>query len=72
VTDENYCSQLDRLWWMWQHEGHDSNSLYYKDWQGGAGESGVLANEITLGSLAPAVTVEDILDTQSGLLCYKY
>jgi tyrosinase len=65
--------QLDRLWWIWQHydafkrfdeyEGrrrHDFEDL------------ATLDDEISLGSLAPAVTVRDAMWGQWGAMCYVY
>lgn len=35
-------------------------------------EAASLQDRLDMGVLAPAIAVEEIMDTQTGLLCYEY
>ncbi|KAF6230923.1 hypothetical protein HO173_010831 [Letharia columbiana] len=66
-------TQLDRLWWKWQ-QGDTQARL--KDYSGKAAytssSEASLRDPLPLGYLAPDVRVEDIMNTESGLVCYRY
>ncbi|KAL2217410.1 hypothetical protein M432DRAFT_516476, partial [Thermoascus aurantiacus ATCC 26904] len=67
-------TQLDRLWWKWQQiepqeqlTEYSGEAAYVDD-----SKDATLDDLIPLGGLAPDVRVRDIIDTESGLLCYRY
>jgi len=72
-------AQVDRLWWMWQHQGDGSNMYEYE----GTGENTRVYTNIThtqsslddfisIGQLADDVRAKDLMSTQSDMLCYIY
>ena len=66
-------TQLDRLWWKWQQV---DARIRVKEYSGKAAytsrsEAG-LEDPLPLGELAGDVRVKDMMDTESGRLCYKY
>lgn len=66
-------TQLDRLWWKWQQvdprarlEDYSGKAAYTTNPDAG------LRNSLPMGDLASDVRVEDMMNTESGLLCYRY
>lgn len=66
-------TQLDRLWWKWQQvdaqarlDDYSGKAAYTANSDAG------LRDPLPLGDLAPDVRVEDVMDTESGFVCYRY
>ena len=70
-------AQIDRLWWLWQQQdvqkrSHEfSGPVASKD-QGLTSEQADLHDTIKVLGLAEDVSVDQVMITQSDLLCYKY
>lgn len=66
-------TQLDRLWWKWQQVDAQAR---LEDYSGKAAytsnSEASLRDPLPLGDLAPDVRIEDIMDTESELVCYRY
>jgi tyrosinase len=79
-------AQIDRLWWLWQHQNIESRVQDYtgsvavreleargKHSEHDRPESGAkLSDMIDLGGLAPPLSVSQIMATKTDVLCYKY
>ncbi|KAH8724982.1 hypothetical protein GQ44DRAFT_772714 [Phaeosphaeriaceae sp. PMI808] len=65
-------TQLDRLWWTWQNRTPARKTMYTGFAAAMSNQTAVVTDLLLMGGLAPDIRVEQILDTQSGLLCYKY
>lgn len=74
---------LDRLWWTWQQAdwparnftvgGPDTQWAYPYNYFGDIPyENITLATPLHFGALADDITVGDVMDTEGGLLCYRY
>lgn len=66
-------TQLDRLWWKWQQADMNYRLTEYMgraEWNSDKGAS--LDDVIFVGDLAPETTVSEMMDTESGQLCYSY
>lgn len=66
-------TQLDRLWWLWQRRQPDGGLTAYDGHKERhtiemAGLDDVLHYE----GLAPDIKVEDVMDIENELLCYRY
>lgn len=66
-------TQLDRLWWLWQQRDRGKRLVDY----GGRNhrhsiEMARLEDEVQMQGFAPSVKVRDVMDTEGGLLCYRY
>ena len=67
-------TQLDRLWWKWQQQDPQRR---WKDYSGKAAYTlassrASLSDPLPFRNMAPDVRVEDIMNTESGFLCYRY
>jgi tyrosinase len=64
--------QVDRLWWLWQQQ--DKSRL--REYSGSSGirlkEDAQLDDVLPMYGLAPDRPVSDIMDTEAGILCYRY
>lgn len=69
-------AQIDRTWWIWQNQD-------LKNRQNAVGgtitlnnsppsRNGTVADPIDLGTLAPLLTIGDVMNTLAGPLCYIY
>lgn len=68
--------QIDRTWWIWQNQdiAARQNAI------GGtitlnnspASRAGLLNDTISVGVNAPDVTIQDMMNTMAGELCYIY
>lgn len=69
-------TQLDRLWWMWQRAEPQNIGKRRREYLGRAAHNSTqhasLTDVIPMGGLAPNINVFDIMETNSGLLCYRY
>jgi tyrosinase len=65
-------AQLDRLWWIWQHFEPSRLQKYAGYAFHNTTQPASLEDVISLGGLAPSITVREIIDTGSGYLCYRY
>ena len=66
-------TQLDRLWWLWQQRQPRKGIESY----GGANhrhsiEKAQLTDKIAYQSFAPAIEVQDVMNTEGEVLCYSY
>lgn len=65
--------QLDRLWWLWQGRDVSKRVREYqavmKD-----GSQGVvsLQDEVEVTGLGSPLTTHEVMDTEAGILCYRY
>lgn len=66
-------TQLDRIWWRWQQAELGKRLTEYS---GRAATNSTLEASLTdmisMGGLAPDISVVEIMDTESGMLCYRY
>ena len=66
-------TQLDRIWFKWQQQDPQRRLVeYVGNGGGGLDDKALLEHELEYGDLLPAVSVKDVMDTQSSLLCYRY
>ncbi|TVY13044.1 Tyrosinase ustQ [Lachnellula arida] len=65
-------AQLDRLWWKWQHAEPGRRREYNGASSRHSKEAASLQDQLEMGALAPKIAVEEVIDTQSGILCYEY
>lgn len=65
-------AQLDRLWWKWQQEKPERLREYNGESAHRSGINASLQDQLEMGGLAPAVAVEQVIETKAGLLCYEY
>ena len=65
--------QLDRLWWKWQSMRPSTRfSEYYGNDFVGSGKAGRLSDVLDIGGILPAITVSEMMRTESDVLCYVY
>lgn len=64
--------QLDRLWWLWQQEQPSRTMEYNGRSSGHAQVQASLNDTLPMHGLAREPRVEEVMDTQGGLLCYRY
>ena len=66
-------AQLDKLWWQWeQYDLSERQSAYSGSYKAKSKEQASPNDVISIGALAPDIKGKDVLDIQSGLLCYRY
>lgn len=66
-------AQIDRLWWLWkQYDLAQRRNAYSGSFKSKSEQRADPWDTISIGSLAPTIKVKDVLNTQPGLLCYKY
>ncbi|TGO32564.1 hypothetical protein BHYA_0306g00070 [Botrytis hyacinthi] len=77
-------AQIDRLWWKWQHRKPNGRLRDYdameedlknnsKSESSDSGASGVSLNDpLKLYGIGEDIKVEDVMSTETPLLCYKY
>ncbi|KAF2873321.1 hypothetical protein BDV95DRAFT_488915 [Massariosphaeria phaeospora] len=66
-------AQLDRLWWQWQHVyPEDRLSQYLGPAIEDRTQNVSLFDVLVFGGLAPDVAVREIMDAETGVLCYRY
>ena len=66
-------AQVDRLWWSWQQISSERKNQY----NGIARNDSLLEAQVTdvleFGASFPTeITVDDMMDTEGGILCYQY
>ncbi|KAI1191738.1 hypothetical protein F5B17DRAFT_451326 [Nemania serpens] len=65
--------QLDRLWWEWQQEDRARIWDYYGERENQTSRHASLRDELNYGDLInKKILVEQVMDTQSSIFCYKY
>jgi tyrosinase len=64
-------TQIDRLWWTWQQR-HPNSNQYVGKANRNSTAIATLEDIIPMGGLAADIRVHEVINTQSGLLCYKY
>ncbi|KAI9930255.1 hypothetical protein ASPWEDRAFT_100809 [Aspergillus wentii DTO 134E9] len=67
-----HYAQLDRLWWMWQKDHPQNSTEYNGPKNGDSNAMASLLDVLPMYGLSRDTPVSDVIDTQSGLLCYKY
>jgi tyrosinase len=65
-------SQLDRVWWQWQQDRSYQRLLEYSANGDEGKQTRYLSDVISLGVLANNVSVQEVMDTEAGFLCYRY
>jgi len=66
-------SQLDRLWWKWQQADPLQRLFEYNGKaNNNTDEAASLLDVLDYGSFVAGVRVEQVMDTASDLLCYRY
>ncbi len=66
---------IDRVWWIWQMQDLSSRLTQVAGPVAGSSRQGSGKDFVDLGINAPAVTIDDLLDTMGGLdgqMCYIY
>ena len=64
---------LDRLWSEWQHGANRDKLIAYRGKAFNDTEvPATLADVLDMGGLARNIRVGDVMDTTSGLFCYRY
>ena len=72
-ADRSVCSQLDRLWWSWQERDIKNRHREYQAVaKEGTQDAVSLRDMVELTGLAPPLMTYEVMDTQSGVLCYRY
>jgi tyrosinase len=68
-------AQVDRLWYQWQN-ADPANRMFQYEGKTVIGSSpptrAVTADVMHVLGLAPDAPVQDVMNTQGGLLCYRY
>ncbi|KAH6659445.1 hypothetical protein BKA67DRAFT_652674 [Truncatella angustata] len=64
--------QLDRVWWQWQQDRSYQRLLEYSANGDEGKQTRYLSDVISLGVLANNVSVQEVMDTEAGFLCYRY
>lgn len=66
-------SQLDRLWWRWQQTDRQQRLWEYSGKANNDTDAAAsLRDVLDYGSFVPGIRVEQVMDTASDLLCYRY
>lgn len=66
-------TQLDRLWWIWQHRDLENRRMAYSGHrERHSMVMAVLSDKLSLGGLAPEIEVEQVMDAQTSFLRYTY
>ena len=66
-------TQLDRMWWRWQHMDITKRLQEYKGLsENDSSQQASLGDMLGMGGLAPDIKVIDIMDTHCAQLCYTY
>ncbi|ETW81995.1 hypothetical protein HETIRDRAFT_384428 [Heterobasidion irregulare TC 32-1] len=78
-------AMVDKVWYDWQHKNRSNfwafeggsvqafdNRTYYDEYPNGAGPALSLNSTMPADGLFDQVTVYDVFDTTSGMLCYVY
>ncbi|PWY87089.1 Di-copper centre-containing protein, partial [Aspergillus sclerotioniger CBS 115572] len=63
----------DRLWWSWQLVGTDRRKQYNGIARSESTEEARLTDRLEFGGIVmESPRVEDVMDTEGGVLCYRY
>ena len=66
-------TQLDRIWWRWQQVNiEERQTQYLGPAAHGSEVPASLRDILPMGDLASGVTVSQVINTEDGLLCYRY
>ena len=65
-------AQLDRLWWKWQQVSPENAASYNGPREHQSKHEADLDDLIRMGEFVNGVKVEDVMSTESELLCYRY
>lgn len=66
-------TQLDRLWWLWQQrQPNNGLNAYSGHKERHSMEMASLDDVIEMRGLAPNVRVNEVMDIEGELLCYRY
>ncbi|KAF7919615.1 hypothetical protein EAE99_008467 [Botrytis elliptica] len=66
-------TQLDRLWWLWQQKDIQNRLYQYRGVTAfKSPEQASVQDLLLMGKLIADIEVKDVLDTESGVLCYNY
>jgi len=64
-------AQLDRIWYLWQQRDK-KNRVHNYGGKALGGANVTLTDVLRLAGLDKDITVQDIMDTEGGELCYRY
>ncbi|KAJ8131458.1 hypothetical protein O1611_g2173 [Lasiodiplodia mahajangana] len=64
--------QLDRLWWLWQREAPQQRLSDYKQHKSELQRPTSLRDMLQYNGLAEGARVDQVMDTGSSILCYRY
>ena len=64
-------AQLDRIWYLWQQRDK-MNRVHDYGGEALGGSNVTLTDVLPLAGLDRDVTVQDIMDTEAGEMCYRY
>ncbi|KAI1294305.1 hypothetical protein F5Y03DRAFT_410919 [Xylaria venustula] len=64
--------QLDRLWWLWQREAPQQRLKDYKQHKSEPQRPTSLQDVLQYNGLAKGARVDQVMDTESSTLCYRY
>ncbi|OQD60729.1 hypothetical protein PENPOL_c021G06640 [Penicillium polonicum] len=66
-------AQLDRLWWRWQQE---NSRVRLNEYEGkhmfNSTGNATIGDILLFGGFAENIPVSKVMDTQGGILCYRY
>ncbi len=66
-------AQLDRMWWKWQLDSPQTRLFEYTGLpRFGSTREASLDDSLTYGGFIPDISVRKVMDTEGGLLCYRY
>ncbi|KAJ5528724.1 hypothetical protein N7527_002117 [Penicillium freii] len=66
-------AQLDRLWWRWQQENPRARLNEYEGkHMFNSTENATIGDILLFGGFAENIPVSKVMDTEGGILCYKY
>ncbi|KAJ5184018.1 hypothetical protein N7492_001634 [Penicillium capsulatum] len=65
-------TQLDRIWWQWQQEKPSRTMEYNGPKHGHSEDKASLSDRLPMYGLAREPEVAEVMDTEGGLLCYRY
>lgn len=67
-------AQLDHLWWQWQQEDRAKRLTEYegKHMHNSTANDANLDSLLLYGKFARDIPVSEVMDTEGGVLCYRY
>lgn len=65
---------MDHLWWKWQQEKREKRISEYdgKHMFNSTNENASVNDILLYGGFADDIPVSKVMDTENGILCYRY